>query len=179
MSAKESAAAIRKELKAHGWGPREVSVQTRYASLMSAIDAVIKTPDAPYETVLATVTAYEWIHRDATGEILGGGNTYTDVRYSPACRAILARRHIEALERAIAELDPNESYLKPIDGCPWVVVGNGQWPGTYELRFDSGLPVYVSQFNEVDSGALQLAFYGPQQRPKAHAELHCRQVAEA
>jgi hypothetical protein len=79
----ERAAIIRAELKAkHKWSSRDVSVKADHFSMGSAIRISIKNPAVPLAAVKEIASAHESISRDASGEILSGGNRYLDIGYS-------------------------------------------------------------------------------------------------
>lgn len=82
---REHAAAIRAELKKRGWNGRAVSVRMETFSMGSSINVVIKSASVPIAAVREIAKAHESVSRcSVTGEILGGGNMYVDVKYAAA-----------------------------------------------------------------------------------------------
>nr|DAV45700.1 MAG TPA: Large polyvalent protein associated domain 29 [Caudoviricetes sp.] len=79
MTDKERLAAIRKELKEHGYNNRRVSVRF---SGYSAIYVTIKELAINKKEIENIAMKYESYSRDErTGEILSGGNTFVFVDY--------------------------------------------------------------------------------------------------
>jgi len=82
VSAREAVVAIRAALKARGWNQRKVSVRVRPCTYSSAISATIYDASVPLAEVKAIVDQHRHVRRcEITGDILEGGNTYTDVEY--------------------------------------------------------------------------------------------------
>lgn len=100
----QAAAAIRGELKARGWSARAVSVRSDSYSMGSAIRVVVRDASVPISVVREIANAHERVSRDASGEILSGGNRFVDVDYSSEALASL-RAEIESLLRTV-ESDP-------------------------------------------------------------------------
>ena len=75
----EAARTLRTAIKAAGIPARAVSVRARSFSMGSAIDVEIRGLDVSFSAVEALANAAENIRRDASGEILGGGNRYVSV----------------------------------------------------------------------------------------------------
>ena len=83
MSRNEKTAAIRKQLKAMGYNARQVSVRGSRCTYSSSIDVTIKDASVPLPAVKAVVDQYTAVRRcEVSGDILGGGNTYTSVDYA-------------------------------------------------------------------------------------------------
>lgn len=82
-TAKEKAAKIREELKALGYGRKEVSVRCRRVTYSSAIEVTIRALGVSMEKVKdVALKAKSVRYCEASGEILLGGNTYVDVSYA-------------------------------------------------------------------------------------------------
>lgn len=130
----ERAAIIRAELKAkHKWTSRDVSVKADHFSMGSAIRISIKNPAVPLAAVKEIAEAHESISRDASGEILSGGNRYLDIGYSSEAREALAALWLPAVEKAAETLasEGNDSLLVPVEGAPGFLLGMGR----HGLRF--------------------------------------------
>jgi len=155
---KQLAAQIRATIKSElGLNSRQVSIRTRYASMMSAIDATIKDATVTNEQFAAIeriVEGSESIRRcEFSGEILGGGNRYTSVRWSSEARRERAQQFVDVLSAAIEELDGlgSSSALVPIEGTDVEVGSDGI--GGYRFWTDrAGM-----HFNTVECGAAVLA----------------------
>ena len=102
MNTTEYAAKIRKELKEkHGWNSRQVSVRADYYSMGSSIHVEIKDASIPLGVVKEIAEQAERISRcEVTGEILGGGHRFVEVRYS--------REAEEAIAADLAKNDHDE-----------------------------------------------------------------------
>ena len=91
MGMSNAAVAIRTDLKAAGYALRAFSIRS---SRTGSVTVEIKDPSIAKRRITEIACAHQHIDRDrATGEILGGGNTFVSVRYSH-----------EALEAAAGEL---------------------------------------------------------------------------
>lgn len=149
---KQAAAAIRAELKAHGWSSRAVSVRADCYSLGSAIRVLVRDASVPVSLVRTIARAHEVVRRDeATGEVLGGGNRFIDVEYDR-----------EALAPLRAEL---ESVLRTVEATPGVIVDLA--PGVAACRSDRDLGMWRA--------------WGPALERDVHChglEFCARQVAE-
>lgn len=122
MNTTEHAAAIRATLKRrHGWSSRDVSVRADHFSMGSAIRVAIKNPDVPFDTVQGVANAAEDIRRDASGEILSGGNRYVTVSYDSDALRVIADRYISRVEDAIREVGTNSTALVDVAGTPYRV----------------------------------------------------------
>jgi hypothetical protein len=119
----ERAAIIRQELKAkHKWSSRDVSVKADHFSMGSAIRISIKNPAVPLAAVKAIASAHESISRDASGEILSGGNRYLDIGYSQEAREIIAAKHLPAVQAAAERLASAElNHLIPVEGTGFLL----------------------------------------------------------
>lgn len=78
----EASKKIRALLAAAGYGKADVSVYNKSYSMGSTVYVTIKRAEVPLAKVEAIAAAGESIHRDESGEILGGGNTFVDTRYA-------------------------------------------------------------------------------------------------
>jgi hypothetical protein len=74
------AAAIRTELKAAKISSRAVNVRVERYSMGSTVHVVVRSASVDFAAVKAIAESRESIRRDESGEILGGGNVYIDVR---------------------------------------------------------------------------------------------------
>ncbi len=134
MSTKERAAAIRAELKAHGWKPRDVSVRADHFSMGSAVRVTIKNPAVPPSLVKSIAEPHERIARcSRTGEILSGGNTYITVGYDHDTLKAMAAPVVERL-RTVA--DTPGVRVKAADG--WEAWKAKDEPGEYWYAVPKG-----------------------------------------
>lgn len=114
ITAKEKAAAIRKELKKLGVTNRQVSVRSRNSGYDEAIDVTIKDLKVNKAKVEAIANRYEYIRRcEYSGEILSGGNTYVFVRLD--YDALYAAKE-ELLETAKKIINDNKNLLGTNEG---------------------------------------------------------------
>lgn len=115
MTAKEKAAAIRKELKKQlGVTSRQVSVRSRNAGYDEAIDVTIKDLKVNKKKIEEIAKRYEYITRcEYSGEILAGGNTYVFVRLDYDALRIAKE---ELLETAKKIIDDNKDLLGKNEG---------------------------------------------------------------
>lgn len=131
-STSDSAARLRAAYKAKGWNARMISVRVGHFSC-GAVHVTVRDPRVPFEEAerMARATA-ERLDRDSlTGEILNGGNIYVSVAHSNECKAVLARRHLAALEAAVVRLRSGSERLVRVAGTDWWV---GADNGGYVLR---------------------------------------------
>ena len=85
LTAAESAALIRKALKAAGIPTRAVSVRAETYSMGSSIHVRIKADGIDFATVEKIAKSQERVrHDEMTGEILCGGNRFVDVEVDDA-----------------------------------------------------------------------------------------------
>jgi hypothetical protein len=77
----EASKTIRAALKAAGYGTKEVSVRNDSYSMGSTVHVRIKDPVVPLLLVEAIASRSERVDRDASGEILSGGNMFVQVTY--------------------------------------------------------------------------------------------------
>lgn len=73
---------IRALLKAAGYGKADVSVYNKGYSMGSTVYVTIKRAEIPLGAVEKIAAEGEEIRRDASGDILGGGNCFVDTRYA-------------------------------------------------------------------------------------------------
>lgn len=73
---------IRALLAAAGYGKADVSVYNKSYSMGSTVYVTIKRAEIPLGKVEAIAAQGETIHRDDSGDILGGGNCFVDTRYA-------------------------------------------------------------------------------------------------
>lgn len=75
---KQKAAEIRKQLKTLGYSARDVSVRSDHNSL----DITIRRNGLDVKAIKAIANSHENVSRcEASGEILGGGNTFVFIRF--------------------------------------------------------------------------------------------------
>lgn len=148
----ERAAIIRQELKAkHKWSSRDVSVKADHFSMGSAIRISIKNPAVPMAAVKAIAEAHESISRDASGEILSGGNRYIDIGYSSEAREALAAQHLPAIQAAASLLAASETpnVLIPVEGTAFLLgAGRHGVEYGYSLWKEGGHEAEVSHAKE-------------------------------
>jgi hypothetical protein len=149
----ERAAMIRAELKKrYAWTGRDVSVKADHFSMGSAIRISIKKADIPLAAVKEIAAEHESISRDeATGEILSGGNRYLEVGYSQEARAVIAARHLPALEAAAEKLAAGDpAFLLPVEGSDFLL-GYGRHGKAYGFTLwkqSGGLDAEVCDLRE-------------------------------
>jgi len=151
LGATERAAIIRAALKARKWSSRDVSVKADYFSMGSAIRIRIKNAAVPLAAVKEIAAEHESISRDASGEILSGGNRYLDIGYSSEAREALAAQHLPAVEAALEKLaaSENQSYLIPIEGSAFLLgVGRHGLSYGYSLWTNGGHDAEVCDLKE-------------------------------
>lgn len=81
MSIKEFSAYAKKMLKDKGFDTKGISVRGRYAGYSDALDVVVKDPNIDVAEIRKLLQKHESYERDASGEILQGGNRYIHVQY--------------------------------------------------------------------------------------------------
>lgn len=123
MTAKEKAAAIRKELKKQlGVTSRQVSVRSRNSGYDEAIDIKIKDLKINKAKVKEIVSRYEYIRRcEYSGETLLGGNTYIFVELD---YDVLSAAKEELLETAKKIIDNNKGLIGTNEGK--IITENGK-----------------------------------------------------
>ena len=94
-----TARAIRSDLKAKGYGPRDVSVRNDSYSMGSTVRVRVRRADIRLGEIEQLARKHERVSRDDSGEILGGGNTYVDVEYADEALAPA----VEPLRALLAE----------------------------------------------------------------------------
>lgn len=102
MEAKEKAQLIRKTLKERfGYNAKQVSVRTVKCTWSYSLEVIVKDFSVDFDAVKEIAEGFKEIHRDAFGEILGGGNTFVDVSWSDECEkqlVTIAKGILSALE---------------------------------------------------------------------------------
>ncbi len=158
VTAAEAAARVRAAYKARGWGAKDVSVRCRGFAGGDEVRVEVKSPRVRFAAAREVAMREQDVARDElTGEILsGGGNRYVDVQHSDEAQEVLARRHLGAVEAALARLDADDldGAIERVDGCD-ALVGRGQWPAVFQLWRADESP---QTFNR-DSRGLLLAAY--------------------
>lgn len=110
------AAEIRKLYKAKGWTSRQISVRSAPCTYSSSIDITIKDPTIPMGPVKKIAAEFESIRRcEASGEILGGGNTFVSVEYSREAREQMAAKFVEKIKAAVPA-EGEFSVLNKVEG---------------------------------------------------------------
>lgn len=119
----ERAAMIRAELKKrHKWSGKDVSVRADHFSMGSAIRIQIKNPAVALAAVKEIAQEHESISRDASGEILSGGNRYLDISYSSEAREAIAAKAMPAVQAAAAQLEAGDpAYIIPVEGTGFML----------------------------------------------------------
>jgi len=72
---------VKKELKEKGFNTKSISVRGRNVGYSDALDITIKDPSIDIDEVRKLVNKHESYERDASGDILQGGNRYVNVKY--------------------------------------------------------------------------------------------------
>lgn len=156
----EEAREIRAAYKRRGWSSRMISVRTDYFSMGSAIHVTIKSPGIDESEAERIAKGAERISRcEITGEILSGGNTYVSVNHSEECREILARRHTDALEKAIKTLVRigDRNRLEQIAGAGDACVGLENGRARLWIGSRMAMEFYPGNESGIQSGAFHLA----------------------
>lgn len=128
MSVQDAVLAIRAAFKARGWTQRQVSVRRDPCTHSSSITATIRDATIAHSAVQQIVGEHTHIRRDeASGEILSGGNTFTDVRYAE-------ERSGQPRRRAAADPAPRsrskQSHIDSRLRCPHC--GVATWSNNYK-----------------------------------------------
>lgn len=133
MTSTERAAAIRGALKSRlGLTSKDVSVRVDSYSMGATVCVRAKSATVRLPEVRAVAQSFERVSRcEATGEILGGGNTYVDIEYTSEAIAPLRAQIFAALEAG--ESAPGVSVS--VHGIRIFVDDQGYWRTTSdELR---------------------------------------------
>ncbi len=156
------AAIIRQELKAkHKLSSRDVSVKARHYSMGSSIDITIKNPAVALQLVKEVAAPHESIDRDASGEILSGGNRFLHVGYSSEAREAMAAAQLPAVSEAAALLSTaDDGRLFPIAGTGFLL-GSGRHAGFGFSLWSAG-PVgsHVAEVGDLKEAAILVAMGG-------------------
>ena len=67
------------DLKNHGFNSKQVSVSARKATYSSSFNVTVRDPNVSVKEIENIVTKYDKYQRDASGDILAGGNDYVFV----------------------------------------------------------------------------------------------------
>ena len=122
MTRTEKAAQLRKELKAHGWTSRDISVRAKSCTYSSAIDVVVKRADIDIGKVKELAMEYESISRcEYSGEILSGGNTYVEVRRAYELAESMADAIKPACIKALKEAGAENNVVVEVDGTEFTL----------------------------------------------------------
>lgn len=159
---KQDAAAIRAELKRHGYNARRVSIRTDYYSLGSSIYATIRDADVDVEKVTKIVERIgKHVRRcEISGDILSGGNTYVHISYTEEVRAELSAKHENAVQAALDLLKASKavhgscSALQPVAGFSNVLVGIASNGWAYSLWIGG---MHGREFDTAATGSLEIA----------------------
>ena len=99
------AAMLRVALRAAGYSARQVTVRDGGGNLCTALKVTVRTSDVSVSAIEKIAGAMRRVrHCEATGEILGGGNTFVDVAYAPEVYAVLAAAYAEDLASGKTEI---------------------------------------------------------------------------
>lgn len=92
MDAKQTAAALRTALRSAGFSTRAVSVRVDNYRIDVALRITVRCIDALASSaeIEQIAASFKRVARDASGEILNGGNLYVTVDFNPARRALIA-----------------------------------------------------------------------------------------
>jgi hypothetical protein len=155
-STTDHAADIRQAYKARGWSSRQISVRSEYFANGSAIDVTIKDGSIPVPLAKAIAEGHERIHRcEITGEILSGSNRYVSIRVTDEAQVVKARRYIQAVEEAIAKLEPAPTNtLQPIGETGYCV---GREHSGYGFSLWGETSHVAGYMNDAQAVAYQLA----------------------
>jgi hypothetical protein len=135
----EASKKVRAALAAKGFGKAEVSVYNKSYSMGSTVYVTIKQAAIPLATIEEIAKVGERIDRDsATGEILGGGNCFVDVRYGDGVLDEQAQR-INAQVRGERRIFGRFS-LYAEDQFTWKVIETIDGNGRMIMRIDRKEP---------------------------------------
>lgn len=103
---KSAAQNIREALKAElNLNSRKVSVRDESGSLETSVHVRVKDATVNLAAVRAVAERFENVRRcEIVGDILGGGNTFVSVEYTPEALAAGGAQYVEAVEAALANL---------------------------------------------------------------------------
>lgn len=134
----DDAAKIRADLKAAGYGVRDVSVRNDSYSMGSSVDVKIKRAEVPLGIVSEIAHRQERIHRDESGEILSGGNMFVHVKYAHGvldAHAALVAKQIEAGRTTFGTL-----HLSENSDSMWLDIWQSGDGGQHVARLDRRYP---------------------------------------
>lgn len=130
---------IRAALAAAGYRKADVSVYNKGYSLGSTVYVTVKRADVRLPDVETIATAHEDVTRDSTGQILGGGNCFVDVRYAP--EALREQASIINAQVAAGRVRFGSHELHEKDPFTWQVwVGNGDGTARAGMHLDRKEP---------------------------------------
>ena len=113
---------LRAKLKQAGYNARMVTIRHEHYSMGSSVHATIRSAAVDSRRVRAILETAEDISRDGFGEILSGGNRYVSLHYTDEVQEVYGRRHADAVDAALAELDKaGKGALIPIAGTALLV----------------------------------------------------------
>lgn len=122
---KESAKELRSKLKEIGYNRNMVSVTSDYDS----INVTVKSIEVDFKKVEKLANSYESFRTDErTGEILLGGNTYVNVKYSDTLKDELKNKYMSKAEE-IANIKTSGNYSE----C---IFENGQYRILYTSEYE-------------------------------------------
>lgn len=129
-----------------GYNRTQVSVSAKH----SCITFTVRKKDVDFKKVEEFGNQFENIYRcEATGEILSGGNTFVDVRFSEEVKNEIKQDFIEVCEKAITELETIESDNQGVDikGTEYTI-----------FKYGCGYSLYANTFitNVYSAGELAL-----------------------
>jgi len=119
---------IRAALKADlGYNARQVRIRMERYSMGRTVNVTIADPAVDYSAIREWVSSnVERIHRcRVTGEILNGGNTYTDIGLTEGVAKAWAMPLVNAIREAAARQEGNSA--EPVEGLNLLV-----WPGQWD-----------------------------------------------
>lgn len=129
---------IRADLKAAGYGVREVSVRNDSYSMGSSVNVTVKRAEVPLCIVTEIAERQQDIRRDESGEILGGGNMFVHVDYAHGvldAYAALVTKQIEAGRVTFGTLHLSENA-----DSMWLDVWQSGDGGQHVARLDRRYP---------------------------------------
>lgn len=130
--------AIRTDLKAIGYSAAKVSVRRRPGGIERSIHITIRDASVDHVKVAEIGDGYESIRRcEASGDILGGGNTYVWIHWSDEARAAKAAPFMERAQRGfdvcqqIKDAGDGDGTYRTFEPTERFLIG---WCPTYRMR---------------------------------------------
>lgn len=112
LPTKEKGKWLREEFKKIGYNSRKISVKVDSYSMGSSIDVTIKSPDVKMTDdckIQEIINNVEKIHRcSASGEILSGGNTYTNLNVDSLVWKVRCEPHIGFFKNLAEKIENGE-----------------------------------------------------------------------